>query len=327
MTRDTKTTFPSDVEVVFVRRFDAPRALVWRAWTDPEMLVRWWGPHGHDAPECDVDLRPGGRYRIVARGPDGTLYPVKGVYLEIAPKTRLVMTDNAEDMPKFWRAAYNRRRGAEAGAVLGEIVLTLTLEDEGRGTKMTLVSRAATPEDRIALRQMGTDKAWRQSFEKMGAVLEKPQQTKEKTMQLIAYLSFDGNCEDAFRYYEKHLGGKIEALSRFSEAPPAEGGGEEGCAPEIPAEWKDKVMHARMSVGDSLLMGGDPPPPHYQKPQGISVNITVDDPAEADRIFAALADGGEVTMPIAETFWAKRFGMCADRFGTPWMVNCMKEEA
>ncbi|MFQ5564619.1 MAG: VOC family protein [Parvularculaceae bacterium] len=134
-------------------------------------------------------------------------------------------------------------------------------------------------------------------------------------MQLNAYLSFNGNCEEAFRYYEKHLGGKIEGMFPF-EGSPMEG--------DMPPDWKKKIMHASLRIGDEVLMGADPPPAHYSKPQGVSVSISVKDPAEAERIFAALADGGEVAMPIAETFWAQRFGMVTDRFGAPWMVNCEK---
>lgn len=136
-------------------------------------------------------------------------------------------------------------------------------------------------------------------------------------MQLIAYLSFDGNCEEAFRYYQKHLGGEVKVLARFSDVPTSE-----NSKSVIPPEWKDKIAHARLEIGGAVLMGGDPPPPYYQKPQGVSVNISLTDVAEAERIFNALADGGRITMPFAETFYAKRFGMCVDRFGTAWMVNC-----
>jgi PhnB protein len=138
-------------------------------------------------------------------------------------------------------------------------------------------------------------------------------------MQLIAYLSFDGNCEEAFRYYEKQLDGKIEAMIPFADAPAGDKN-----SPGVAPEWKKKIMHASLRVGDAVLMGGDPPPPYYQKPQGVSVSISVDEAGEAERIFNALADGGDVRMPFAETFWAHRFGMCVDRFGTPWMVNCEK---
>jgi PhnB protein len=134
-------------------------------------------------------------------------------------------------------------------------------------------------------------------------------------VQLNTYLIFNGNCEEAFKFYEKCLGGKIEAMMTH-EGTPAAG--------QVPAEWSKKIMHARMTVDGYLLMGSDTPPDHYRKPGGFSVNIGVKDAAQAERIFHALAEGGTVHMPIGETFWAIRFGMLVDRFGTPWMVNCEK---
>ena len=132
-------------------------------------------------------------------------------------------------------------------------------------------------------------------------------------MQLNPYLSFDGRCEAAFKFYEKVLGGKIVAMMTFGETPMKD---------QMPAEWHGKIAHARLTVGDAVLMGGDPPPQHYQPPKGITVTLGTVDPAEAERVFEALSEGGMVTMPIAETFWARRFGMLTDRFGIPWMINC-----
>lgn len=172
MTHTMETRYPAEDEIVFVRIFDAPRDLVWRAWTDPQLLRQWWGPHDFDAPDCEIELKPGGAYRIVARGPDATRYPVKGVYLEIVDRERLVMTDNSEEMPRFWREAYARRRKTNPGEPPAEIILTLSLEDAGDGTRMTLSSRFATPADRAASLAMGSEETWRQSFEKLGAILE-----------------------------------------------------------------------------------------------------------------------------------------------------------
>jgi PhnB protein len=134
-------------------------------------------------------------------------------------------------------------------------------------------------------------------------------------VQLNTYLIFNGNCEEAFKFYERCLGGKIEAMMTH-EGTPAAG--------QVPAEWSKKIMHARMTVDGYLLMGSDAPPEQYRIPGGFSVNIGVKDAAQAERIFHALAEGGTVHMPIGETFWAIRFGMLVDRFGTPWMVNCEK---
>ena len=100
--------------------------------------------------------------------------------------------------------------------------------------------------------------------------------------------------------------------------------GETPAKAQTPADWQSKIIHARMTVGNNVIMASDAPPGHYNKPQGFSVNISVSDPKEAERVFHALAENGVAHMPIAETFWALRFGMCVDQFGTPWMVNCEK---
>ena len=132
-------------------------------------------------------------------------------------------------------------------------------------------------------------------------------------MNLSPYLNFNGNCEEAFRFYEKHLGGKIEAIHRFGGSP---------MESQLPPEWRDKVMHIRMTVGDAVLMGSDAPEGRFQSPQGFSVSLNLTDPAEADKVYEALSANGTVHMPIQKTFWAKRFAMLIDAFGTPWMINC-----
>jgi len=132
-------------------------------------------------------------------------------------------------------------------------------------------------------------------------------------MQLNPYLLFGGQCEAAFRYYEKVLGGKITAMMPH-EGTPAES--------QVPAEWRKKIIHARLAIGDQVLMGSDAPPDRYKPPQGFSVSVQVKTPEDADRIFHALADNGKVTMPLGKTFFSPAFGMLTDQFGIPWMVNC-----
>jgi PhnB protein len=132
-------------------------------------------------------------------------------------------------------------------------------------------------------------------------------------MQLNPYLNFNGQCETAFKFYEQYLGGKIEATMTYGESPMAE---------QTPPEWRNKIMHASLIVGDKVLMGADSPPDRYEEPKGLSVLLGIDDPAEAERVFHALAENGTVQMPIQETFWAVRFGMVVDQFGIPWMINC-----
>ena len=132
-------------------------------------------------------------------------------------------------------------------------------------------------------------------------------------MQMNPYLMFDGKCEAAFKFYEKVLGGKIESMMRFEASPMAE---------QTPPEWRNKIMHARLMVGDKMLMGSDGPPDRHEPMKGFSVTLGIDDPGEAERIFHALSENGTVRMPIQKTFWAERFGMLVDQFGTPWMINC-----
>jgi PhnB protein len=134
-------------------------------------------------------------------------------------------------------------------------------------------------------------------------------------MQLNPYLAFDGQCEAAFKFYEEQLGAKIQFMLPHGEAPVP-------C--QLPEEWRNKIMHATLALGDQTLMGADCPPGYYQKPQGISVTLGISDPKEAERVFHALAKNGTVQTPIQKTFWALRFGMVTDRFGIPWMINCTK---
>ncbi len=130
-------------------------------------------------------------------------------------------------------------------------------------------------------------------------------------MQINPYVFYDGNCEAAFKHYQKVLGAKIEVLLRNEEGPPDM---------PSPPERKKKIMHGRISVDGMVLMASDAPPEHFHKPQGFSVSLTVNDPAEAERKFNALCESGSINMPFGKTFFAKGFGMGIDQFGIPWMV-------
>ena len=133
-------------------------------------------------------------------------------------------------------------------------------------------------------------------------------------MKLNPYLIFDGQCKAAFTYYQQCLGGTIEMMMTFGESPE--------CG-DIPPSARDHIMHARYVVDDQVLMGSDTTPQYpHEGIKGCSISLNVDRVADAERIFNALADGGSVQMPLGKTFWAERFGMCTDRFGVPWMINC-----
>ena len=134
-------------------------------------------------------------------------------------------------------------------------------------------------------------------------------------MKWNPYLNFNGNCQEAFKYYERVLGGKIVMMMTHADMPAED-------QSQTPPGWRNLIMHARLVFGDQVLMGSDAPPDRFQKPQGFYVAIQSDDPKEAERVFAALADDGNVQMPLQQTFWALRFGMLVDKFGISWMVNC-----
>jgi len=132
-------------------------------------------------------------------------------------------------------------------------------------------------------------------------------------MEVNPYLNFNGNCEEAFNFYAKTFNGKILFKITHGETP-------EG---HRNPEFKDKIMHATLQIGDRVIMGSDAPPQYYSKPQGVYVSLNVKEVSESERIYNALAENAnKVELPLQETFWAERFGMLTDRYGIPWMINC-----
>lgn len=130
-------------------------------------------------------------------------------------------------------------------------------------------------------------------------------------MKLYTYLNYGGNCKQAFEFYETHLGGKIISMVTHGEQP----------APDkSPPNWKNAVLHARIEMGDTVLLGADIPPDRFKPMRSAYLTLLVESNAEAERIFALLSDDGEIFMKMEETFYAHRFAMLRDRFGTSWML-------
>ena len=130
-------------------------------------------------------------------------------------------------------------------------------------------------------------------------------------MKMHTYLNYGGNCAEAFRFYEKHLGGKITMMVTHGEQPGLN---------SVPPELKNTILHARIDLGDTMLMGSDMPPTRYQPMRSPYLSLNVDSNDEAERIHKVLSDGGEIFMPMQETFFAHRFSMLRDKFGTSWMI-------
>jgi PhnB protein len=127
-------------------------------------------------------------------------------------------------------------------------------------------------------------------------------------MRLDVYLNYRGTCEQAFRFYEQHLGGRITGIVRHADMP----------NPNVPADWGDKVLHGRIEIGGTVLMGADIP--HGEPMRSAYLTLTLDSESEVERIYALLVDGGEIFMKLEKTPFANRFAMLRDRFGTSWMM-------
>jgi PhnB protein len=130
-------------------------------------------------------------------------------------------------------------------------------------------------------------------------------------MKLYTYLNYGGNCEQAFRFYEQHLGGKILMKATHGQGPDAA---------NVPPDRKNAILHARIKIGETVLMGADVPPERFQPMRSAYLSLLLDSTEEVERIYSLLSDGGEIFMPIQETFFAHRFAMLRDKFGTSWML-------
>ena len=136
------------------------------------------------------------------------------------------------------------------------------------------------------------------------------------TLNPCINLSFDGQCEAAFKFYEHCLNGKITFMLTWGDSP---------IAKDAPPEWGSKIAHATLVVGNTKLQGSDPAPGSYESARGFGITLNPNE-ADVEYLFSELAEGGTVRMPLQETFWALRFGVVTDRFGIPWVINCEKSE-
>jgi PhnB protein len=130
-------------------------------------------------------------------------------------------------------------------------------------------------------------------------------------MKMRTYLNYGGNCAEAFHFYEKHLGARIDMLMTHDQAPGVT---------NVKPEWAKAVLHASITIGETQVMASDVPPDRFQPMRSVYLSLNVDSDAEAEGIYKLLSDGGEIFMPMQETFFASRFGQLRDRFGTSWMI-------
>lgn len=165
--RNKMTTELAEREIIMVRCFQAPRAMVFRAWTDPVCLAKWWGPNGYTCPSCESNAVPGGRYRIVMRSPDGEEYPVVGYYLEVEEPSRLVMTNSAEEMPQHWKDLVDASRQAGENEPPLKMVMTIHFDNLDGGTSLTMTTTFESNEDRDGVLAVGAEKSWAETFDRL----------------------------------------------------------------------------------------------------------------------------------------------------------------
>ena len=163
----------AEAEFVLKRVFDAPRSLVFKAWTDPKHVAQWWGPHGFTNPVCEMDVRPGGAWRIVMVGPDGAKHPAKGVYREVVEPERLVMTIDHSELPEEWHDLVNPNRDRGKGKPALEVLSNVTFEEHNGRTTLTIRLRFESAAIRDSFLKLGMEQGWSQSLERLEACVTK----------------------------------------------------------------------------------------------------------------------------------------------------------
>jgi uncharacterized protein YndB with AHSA1/START domain len=173
-TRAAIFTTPSERTVVITRTLDAPRDLVWKAWTEPKHMARWWGPKTFTNPVCDMDVRPGGAWCIVMRSPDGVDYPLKGIYREVTAPGRLVMNMDLSEHPDAWHDLVDPNRDKSKGRPSLDPLCAVTFEEAGGKTKLTIRMSFESVVLREAMVKMGMEQGWNQSLNRLAELLVLP---------------------------------------------------------------------------------------------------------------------------------------------------------
>jgi uncharacterized glyoxalase superfamily protein PhnB/uncharacterized protein YndB with AHSA1/START domain len=309
-------------DLVITRVFDAPRELVFKAWTEAERLGQWWGPKGFEVRVVGLDLRPGGTFHYCLRSAGGHEMWGKFVYCDIkAPEQITYVSSFSDEEANVTRAPFSQTWPLE-------IQNTLTLSEDDGKTTLTLRGAPlnATAEERATFEEAhhsiqqgfsGTFAQLEDYLAKTQTAEKQPQTSTTKTMAKVnPYLNFAGNTEEAFLFYKSVFGGEFLALQRFKDTPEAG---------KIPENEQDKIMHVALPIGNgNILMATDALESMGQKltvGNNFSLSVDAESKEEADRLFNKLSEGGKPTMPMEQTFWGAYFGMLTDRFGIQWMVS------
>jgi len=295
----------ADREIRISRLLGAPIELVWKVWTNAEHLKNWWGPNGFTNTISKMDVKSGGEWDLVMHGPDGRDFKNKSVFKEVVKHKKLVYEHISR--PKF----------------------VATVEFESRGDKTFIQWQMLFESKEQLIRVVKAhraDEGLKQNIEKLNAYLEArfkiQNQLKTNNMARVStYLNFPGNTEEAFNFYKSVFNGEFTGggFQRFGDIPAQEG------MPPLSDADKKLILHIELQIlGGHILMATDAPESMGLKVNSgnnMHINIEPETREETKNLFDALAEGGNITMPLQDMFWGAYFGSCTDKYGINWMVN------
>jgi uncharacterized glyoxalase superfamily protein PhnB/uncharacterized protein YndB with AHSA1/START domain len=277
-------------QIVSSRVIQAPRELVFSAFTDPAVLAQWWGPKGFTNTFETFDLRPGGQWKFIMHGPNGKEYPNLSEFVEIMEPERIVFNHIVD--PLFQ--------------------MTIGFEEVENGTCFSFQMLFETEEEYEKVKAY-VPQANEQNFDRLEAVLQKINKQNQQYMtQISPYLNFNGNCREAMNFYKETFGGSL-SLMPVKETP---------MAAQCPTGMQDQIMHSSLNNGSFMLMASDMiMGGNYQPGNNFSLTVNCSSEEQTHLLFDKLAEGGQVFQPLQKQFWGALFGMVTDKFGTRWMLN------
>lgn len=301
-------------EIVINRLLDAPRELVFEAWTNPKHLVNWWGCQGFSSTFHHIEIKPGGKWHFEMNGANGVSFPNFVLFTEVVKPERLTYLHAADESyePNF--------------------KVTVTFEQRGAKTWLTMRSIYATVAERdYAVKAFGVVEGSNQTMDKLELYLKsrfdlQNQLKINNVSRVTTYLNFSTQTEQAFNFYKSVFGTEFSGpgIARFGEIPPHEG------MPALSEEDKKLILHIELPIlGGHVLKGTDAPESMgftLKKGDNMHINLEPDTRAETKRLFDGLSEGGQVTMPLMDMFWGGYYGSFTDKFGINWMVNCSEEK-
>lgn len=307
---EKKESSTADREIRISRLLNAPIELVWELWTDPEHIKNWWGPNGFTNTITKMDVKPEGEWNLVMHGPDGTDYKNKSIFKEIIRHKKIV---------------YEHVSGPEFTA-------TIEFENKGDQTHINWHMLFKTREQFIqVVKTFKADEGLKQNVEKLSSYINsqltlRKQLKTNKMVRTCTYLNFPGNTEEAMSFYKSVFKSEFNGngIQRFGDIPAVEG------QPPLSEADKKLVLHVELPVlGGHVLMATDAPESMGFKVipgNNMHISLEPDTRVETKRLFDALSNGGNVTMPLEDMFWGAYYGSCTDKYGINWMVNCTESK-